>query len=239
MKKIIVILITIIILLSLILTIIIYLNINKEKKVFEEVIKRTLTEPVFSYSDKELTKWYLTLVNRDNEIKEDYQFTLGTLSNGREFDQRAITYLEQMISDAKKAGVSTIWAQSTYRSYELQEYLYNNRINNYLNKGYSYEEAKVEVEKLTLPPGTSEHNIGLAVDFNTITLDFQNTEAFNWLQDNAHLYGFILRYPADKTEITNINYEPWHYRYVTKEHATKIKELGLCLEEYIDYLKRG
>ena len=93
--------------------------------------------------------------------------------------------------------------------------------------------------KIINKPGTSEHNLGLAVDFNYVNLDFENTKAFTWLKENAEDYGFILRYRKDKEDITKVEYEPWHWRYVGKEHAKKINELDMCLEEYIDYLKSG
>lgn len=86
-------------------------------------------------------------------------------------------------------------------------------------------------------PGASDHNLGLAVDFNNVDNDFENSKAYKWLSENAEDYGFILRYPKDKVSITGIEYESWHWRYVGKEHAKKMNELDMCLEEYVDYLK--
>ena len=186
---------------------------------------------------EELNKWYLTLVNRNNKMPEDYVFTTKKLDSIREFDSRAIDKLLAMINAARKDGVSNIWAQSTYRSVERQEVLVQNSINKYMKEGYSKQEAEDKTFKEINIPGTSEHNLGLAVDFNTITTEFENTKAFKWLQENAENYGFILRYPKDKVDITMVKYEPWHYRYVSKEHAIKINDLDMCLEEYIEYLK--
>ena len=81
------------------------------------------------------------------------------------------------------------------------------------------------------------NEIGLAVDFNTLEVDFENTPAYKWLEENAHKYGFILRYPKEKQSITKIKYEPWHFRYVGPVHARIMKSYNLCLEEYIDYLR--
>ena len=91
--------------------------------------------------------------------------------------------------------------------------------------------------KIINKPGTSEHNLGLAVDFNYVNLDFEETESFKWLQKNAENYGFILRYKKEKEEITKVDYEPWHWRYVGEKHAKKMNELDMCLEEYVEYLK--
>ncbi len=239
-KRLILFLSTLIIVATIILiSIIIYKNFfEKElKPSYIETIIKPLEKPLITYNQKETEKWYLVLVNRDNEIPSEYNFELAYTKTTGQFDSRAISYLENMITDARNSGVDAIWSQSTYRSIELQSTLYYNRIKEQMNYGYSEQEAIAIVEKLTLPPGTSEHNIALAVDFNTITYEFEYTEAYTWLQENAHKYGFILRYPEDKTDITNINYEPWHYRYVTEKHATKMKELDMCLEEYLEYLK--
>lgn len=103
--------------------------------------------------------------------------------------------------------------------------------------GKSLEEAEILAVKWVNKSETSEHNLGLAVDFNNIKTDFENTKEFAWLIENAENYGFILRYRKEKEEITGVSYEPWHWRYVGQEHAKKINELDMCLEEYIEYLK--
>ena len=105
------------------------------------------------------------------------------------------------------------------------------------NPDYSDAKAKEEAGKNVAVPGTSEHQLGLAVDFNTDQVSFENTKEFAWLKANAAKYGFVNRYPKDKTSITGINYEPWHWRYVGVEHANKMNELNYCLEEYVEYLK--
>jgi D-alanyl-D-alanine carboxypeptidase len=104
--------------------------------------------------------------------------------------------------------------------------------------GYSYEKACAITEETLAVPGASEHQAGLSVDIVTLRHQvlndaFADTKAGKWLAEHAHEYGFILRYPKDKEEITGINYEPWHFRYVGKEAAEQIYELGCCLEEYV------
>ena len=99
----------------------------------------------------------------------------------------------------------------------------------------------IEAEKWVAVPGTSEHQTGLALDiislyYQVLDKNQENTAEQKWLMENSYKYGFILRYPSDKSEITGINYEPWHYRYVGKEAAKEIYEMGLCLEEYLEYL---
>jgi len=93
-----------------------------------------------------------------------------------------------------------------------------------MNSGKSREEAEKLAAASVSKPGTSEHEVGLAVDFNYANPGFENTKAFKWLMENAHKYGFILRYPDGKQSITKVIYEPWHFRYVGKEHAEVIKE---------------
>ena len=102
-----------------------------------------------------------------------------------------------------------------------------------------FNEAKKVAATIVAVPGTSEHHIGLAVDFNSVEESFENTKAFRWLQENAEDYGFVMRYPKDKKSITKIIYEPWHYRYVGVEHAKAMNDLGLCMEEYLEYLENG
>jgi D-alanyl-D-alanine carboxypeptidase len=103
--------------------------------------------------------------------------------------------------------------------------------------GLSEEKATEKAATMVARPGTSEHNLGLAVDINSVETSFENSKAFKWLQENAEDFGFVLRYPKDKKAITKIIYEPWHYRYVGVEHAKEMNRLGMCLEEYIEYLK--
>lgn len=188
---------------------------------------------------KKITDWRLILVNKENPLPKDFVIELENIDETKQFDKRAIGELRRMIQAIKNSGINNIWVQSAYRSIEYQQNLYDNKINDYLNKGVTKEEA----EKLTLEyinkPGESEHNLGLAVDFNNVNNDFKNTKAFEWLNDNAKEYGFIMRYPEEKAEITGVAYEPWHWRYVGKDNAYKMEELNMCLEEYRKYLEEN
>lgn len=180
-----------------------------------------------------LDDWQIRLVNRDNPLPDDFTVELENLDASRKFDKRAIEPLKQMICDMRDQGIKNIWAQSTYRSIEYQKGLYEKSINKYLKQGKSQEEAQKLTDEYINKPGTSEHHLGLAVDFNNVDEGFENTKAYKWLLENASDYGFILRYPKEKEDITGIEYEPWHWRYVGPEHAKKMKEQNLCLEEYV------
>ncbi len=180
-----------------------------------------------------LNDWQIRLVNRENPLPDDFTVELENLDASRQFDKRAIGPLRQMILDMRDQGIKNIWAQSTYRSIEYQKGLYEKSINKYLKQGKSQEEAQKLTDEYINKPGTSEHHLGLAVDFNNVDEGFENTKAYEWLLENASNYGFILRYPKEKEDITGIEYEPWHWRYVGPEHAKKMKEQDLCLEEYV------
>ncbi len=184
-----------------------------------------------------LNEWNLKLVNNDNSVDRTYVPELEEYADGIMFDKRAIKYLRNMINAMHKDKITGIWVQSAYRSYEKQEELFNRKVTSYKNQGKGQEEAERLAQTLVQRPEMSEHNLALAADFNTVTNEFENTKAFTWLQKNAQDYGFVLRYPKDKQDITKITYESWHWRYVGEEHAKVMKEKGYCLEEYIDYLK--
>lgn len=183
-------------------------------------------------------EWNLTLVNSENELSKDYKITLESIDEYREFDSRAIRYLKNMLNDIRKDGIENIWIQSAYRRIEDQTKIYNNKIQEYKNKGKTDEEAKRLTEEIVNKPGCSDHNLGLAVDLNYVDGSFENTKAYEWLMQNAENYGFILRYPKEKENITKVKYEPWHWRFVGIEHAKKINKLEMCLEEYVEYLNK-
>lgn len=176
--------------------------------------------------------WALTLVNRDNPLPADYQIEIVQLSNGERVDARIYPMLQKMFDDMRAEGIYPI-VRSGYRSYEEQEEVMQERIQRYVESGLSQEDAKVKAETEVALPGTSEHQLGLSVDINADGVNSYGDEVYNWLYDNAHKYGFIKRYPEDKTDITGIINEPWHYRYVGIEAATEMKASGQCLEEYL------
>ena len=146
-----------------------------------------------------------------------------------------------MMDDCRAAGLSP-YICSSYRTWEKQNRLFEENVRSLMAQGYSEEEARTETAKNIAIPGTSEHQLGLAVDIvdkNYQILDEtqEDTAVQKWLMENSWRYGFILRYPTDKSDITGIVYEPWHYRYVGKEAAEAIYNEGICLEEYLEKQK--
>ncbi len=181
--------------------------------------------------------WRFIMVNPWNPIPDNYQVELVSLDNKQSADKRCHTELQDMLDDCRKAGLFPIIC-SSYRTRERQEYLYERQVERLVSRGYSREEAKKEAATSNAVPGTSEHQTGLAfdiVDRNNQNLDEsqEDTPVQKWLMENSWRYGFILRYPEGKSEITGIIYEPWHYRYVGKEAAKEIYERKICLEEFI------
>lgn len=178
-------------------------------------------------------EWCLTLVNKWNPMKTDgSKVKTVELSNGERVDERIYPQLQSMFDAAREDGVYPVVA-SGYRTKDEQEKLYNDKIAAYLAEGYSESEAKKEAELWVSVPGTSEHQLGLAVDINADGIHSAGYEVYDWLAVNAYKYGFINRYPEDKAEITGVEYEPWHYRYVGIAAAAEIHSQGICLEEYI------
>lgn len=189
-------------------------------------------------------KWYLTLLNRNYKLPNNYvpktKKILISAKDPRQtekskkqyMDVRAADKYQAMYDAAAKEGVY-LSPYSGYRSIEFQTQIFNNYIKLNKDKGYSEEEAKYKASQTVLPPGTSEHNMGISMDILSTEKSFERTKEYNWLQENAHNYGFILRYPKDKTNITKIIYEPWHWRYVGVEAAVEMKQSGQCLEEYL------
>ena len=150
--------------------------------------------------------------------------------------------LEAFLIEARANGFSDITVTSAYRSYAYQEELFNNYVKGEMERDASLteEQAWEIVRTYSSVPGTSEHQSGLCVDMHNMAsaqTAFGETAAAKWLEENAYKFGFILRYPKDKSDITNIIYEPWHFRYVGRYHATRMHQTGLCLEEYVPTLQ--
>lgn len=180
--------------------------------------------------------WNLILANRDYYIPEDYTVELTELSNGEKVDSRIYPDLQEMFDDARAEGIQLFVADG-YRTEETQHRILDEKIEAYKCEGYSASEAEKKAKEWVAVPGTSEHQLGLAVDINEDTSRSTSDEVYTWLANNAYKYGFINRYPADKTEITGVIYEPWHYRYVGRETAQEIYSQGIYLEEYIQGLE--
>ena len=180
--------------------------------------------------------WNLILVNRDNYIPDAYEMTLTELSNGKKVDSRIYPELQEMFDDARAQGYG-LFVREGYRTQEEQQQLLEEKMEAYRNEGKPKSEAKKLAEQWVAVPGTSEHQLGIAVDINADTTKSSSDSVYGWLAQNAHKYGFIKRYPSDKTDITGVINEPWHYRYVGKKVALEIYSMGICLEEYIDLLE--
>lgn len=183
-----------------------------------------------------IAKWHLLLVNRDFILPEDFEVTLApAVADDPEslmLDYRVAPHFNEMYLAALEDGVE-LKPVSGYRSQETQRNNFHKKIDSYVAEGYSVKEATQMASTIVLLPGTSEHNAGFAMDINSLEQDFDKTDEFAWLCENAADYGFILRYPKDKQHITKIIYEPWHWRYVGVEAAQFMVATGQCFEEYL------
>ena len=207
---------------------------------------------------------YLFLVNKTNPVDKNYAPTgLVTVNSGYttggkhiELEKKTAEAVIKMIDAMKAEGIKGVTVTSGYRTYAYQESLFNRYFAEEQEAHPTWSDAQIEAQVLSYSaaPGTSEHHTGLCLDLITTEMvglwnwgsetpdnpydkGFAETEAFEWLQENAHKYGFILRFPENKTDITGYSYESWHYRYVGVQHATKIHERGMTLEEYLGSLK--
>lgn len=198
------------------------------------------------YMDPENGDEYLVLVNNTNRVDAsfaptDLVYVVNTRQDGRETQLMrdcAEKALEAMFIEMNAAGYTDVSVMSGYRAYATQEYLHNTYINNEMaaNPALTWEEAKAIVLTYSADPGTSEHQTGLCVDMHNLPsadVSFANEEAYTWLCDNAWKFGFVLRFPENKTDVTGITFEPWHWRFVGREHAKAMYYGNMCLEEYV------
>ncbi len=181
--------------------------------------------------------WNLVLVNPWNPMPENYEPELTYLRNGQAVDSRCYPDLQQMMDDCRAAGLDPLICAS-YRTMEKQEALFEDKEARLIREGWADDDAETEAAKTVAVPGTSEHQLGLALDivdmgYQQLDTQQENTPVQKWLMANSWKYGFILRYPTGKSDITGIIYEPWHYRYVGREAAAEMYEDKLCLEEYL------
>lgn len=223
-------------------------QVNEKEKEVEAVKKELQTvkhEVAVDTGDSKLElPWNLVLVNKWNEMEAGYEPPeLVEIEEDMEVDSRIADALKQMLADAKAEGLEPFIC-SAYRSIERQESLFDSGMKQRLNSGLGYFDAFEKTASVIAVPGTSEHALGLAVDIISVSntnLDEtqEETKEFKWFEENCYKYGFILRYPNGKTDLTGIIYEPWHYRYVGVEVAQEIQSLGVTFEEYLQdyYLK--
>ena len=193
-----------------------------------EATETPAPEPESGIPDADITSWQYVLVNKEHPLSEDYAPDLAEPEPGVFFDSRAAESLSDFIGGARDAGL-TVYISSSYRSYATQKYLFDNKV--------AQVGDREAAARIVAYPGTSEHQLGLAADIVDKHYEYMNesladTRLSIWLKEHCAEYGFILRYPKDKQEITGIMFEPWHFRYVGREAAAYITENGLCLEEF-------
>lgn len=184
-----------------------------------------------------LDDWRLQLVNREHPVENIAIPEMRAIRRGMQVDSRCYDDLVQMMSDCKAAGYAPLIC-SAYRDLDYQTKLFGYKVKSLQAEGMTEDEAYAVAQTVVAIPGTSEHHLGLAVDivdqsYQELNEFQEQTEVQQWLLEHCWEYGFILRYPNGKSDITGIIYEPWHYRYVGKEVADEIRSSGLCLEEYL------
>ena len=183
-------------------------------------------------SNESDSDWTLILVNGENLVPSDYQVELTQLSNGKSVDTRIYPHLQRMFDDARSAGIYPV-VREGYRTSAEQAALMTEKVVAFEAEGNSKEQAEELAKGWVAVPGTSEHQLGIAIDINGDGANSSSEVVYEWLANNAHKYGFILRYPADKVDITKTQFEPWHYRYVGEAAAGEMYSQGICLEEYL------
>lgn len=199
-------------------------------------------QAVFSENSESVidNHWAYYLINRDNPLPSDFTVALDYVQGRFMMDERCASYARDMLAAAEADGIK-LNVVSAYRSVQKQQENLESYTERLVNNGYTHEEAYILATKEIALPYTSEHNAGLALDILTadwwethddVTADFEETEEFRWLSENAHKFGFIMRYPKEYEYVTGYTYEPWHYRFVGVYYAEKIKESELPLEYY-------
>lgn len=196
---------------------------------------RDVQEP--NLPDVDLNSWELRLVNKWSPIPREDDPETGLTKDQYLFDVRALEALDGFLVAGEREGLD-LCLSSAWRSYTYQEELFKNKVRTLMEElGCDWTAAEEDAARAVARPGESEHQLGLAADivsysYNVMDGGFGETEAGQWLQEHCAEYGFILRYPADKEDVTGVIYEPWHFRYVGTEAAVYIMEHGLCLEEF-------
>lgn len=210
---------------------------KENKELQSQLTQKKTVEEAATLSTKGADKWELVFVNQDHPLDKAYQPELAEAAADCMVDARILEDTQQMLADAQAAGLK-MHIISAYRSYDEQKPVFDDTMQNWINQGIGYFDAYQQTSLSVAVPGYSEHALGLAMDI--VSEDYQElddkqgeTAESKWLAENCYKYGFIVRYPSDKSDITGIVYEPWHYRYVGKEAAKAITEKGITLEEYL------
>ena len=181
--------------------------------------------------------WRLVLVNRDHPLEEDFDGELTELRYGQSVDSRIYPDLQAMFDEMRAAGLDPRVVQG-YRTSEEQKERLDNKISEYMGYGKTREEAWQLAVQWEAEPGTSEHETGLCVDISSDSGDNESANAvWEWMDENCSRFGFIKRYPSNKSSVTGVKGEPWHYRYVGLEAAQEIADRNTTLEEYLGAVK--
>ena len=204
-----------------------------------EAIAKENAEKLASNDDD----WSLVLINNESPLDTSYAPSLTKITDEDSVDSRIADDTKKMFQDAADAGMS-LNIVSAYRDYETQKGVFNDTMLNWIYQGKTPLEAYDETKQSVAVPGTSEHATGLAMDITSSTYqelddEQENTDEAKWLKANCANYGYILRYPTNKSDVTGIVYEPWHFRYVGKTAAKEIMKQGITLEEYLEQQKDG
>lgn len=182
--------------------------------------------------------WNLTLVNSTNKIPDDWKGELTELKNDESVDSRIYPDLQKMFDACRADGLMPL-VKSSYRTAEDQQQIFDEKTSEFTAAGYAEDDAREQANQWAAKPGYSEHQLGLAVDIDSEDLSVCSNEAvWEWLKAHCAEYGFILRYPSGKEDITDCSYEPWHFRYVGEDAAKTIMEQGITLEEYLKEQKK-
>lgn len=193
-----------------------------------------------TFDKAELDQWYLKMASPAYPVDQNFmpETALIQSANGTNYrvDKRILEPLQEMIAAAKEDGV-TLTIISAYRSYDYQTGLFDKKVKEQEANGYEGEEAKSVAATIVARPGTSEHQLGLALDFNYLDEEYADSKELTWLREHGPDYGFILRYEKGKEEITGVIYEPWHFRYVTPKHAKEITRRGITMDEYVQLFR--
>lgn len=200
----------------------------------------TTTNPPVKWDNYDPTQvlnsesWAITLISKKYPLGKAYTPTLAPVIEGISVtaDTRVADAYKLMYADALKEGL-VLTPYSGYCSYSRQQSNYENKVQAFILQGMTEDEAKANAEKRIEPAGSNENGAGLSVDIVSASAGFSSTDEYKWLVNNAHKYGFVLRYPEDKTDITGMIYQPWHWRYVGIDVANEMKSNNLCLEEYL------
>ena len=182
--------------------------------------------------------WMLTLVNPWNPLPEDFAIETAEVEGKYQLDARAVEPLRHMLADCRADGLDPIIC-SAYRTNEYQTKLFDKQVRKQRGKGLPDDAAVAAAAEVVAVPGTSEHQLGLAVDlcarsYQLLDEGQEGTAEFQWLRAHCAEYGFIVRYPDGTTDLTGIIYEPWHFRYVGEQAAREIADAGITLEEYVN-----